>query len=66
MFFFEFDFSMIDSNSNAITFFDSTSAYILTPLAIKPTRITNPFQTLNDNVFVSKAYTNVAGIFTFE
>ena len=63
---FSFDFLKIDSDSKATNFYDTTSTYLLTSLINKPTRLIDRSQTLIDIFFVSKPYSTVAGIFTFD
>ena len=52
--------------SKVTNFYDTTSAYFLTPLITKPTKITNRNQTLIDNFFVSRPYSTVAGVLTHD
>ena len=63
---FNFNFFKIYSNSKVTNFYDTTSTYLLTQLITKPTKITVRCQTLIDNIFGSKPYSNIAGIFTFD
>ena len=62
---FNFDIFKFDSVSKITTVYDTTSAYLLNPLITKPTRITNRSPALIDNVFYSKPYSTITGIFTF-
>ena len=64
--FFNFDFFKIESDSKVTNFYDTKTTYHLTPLITKPARYTDRSQTLIDNIFVSKPYSNLAGIFTFD
>ena len=63
---FNFDFFKIDTDSKVTNFYDTTSTYLLTLLIAETTRITERSQTLIDNIFVSKPYSKIAGIFTFD
>ena len=60
---FNFDFFKIESDSKVTYFYDTTSAYLLTPLITKPFRFSDRSQTLIHNFFVSKPYSTVAGFF---